>query len=59
MVFLTTQKLDTCDNVARSISVITVVKPTAINEPAAAPEEEQMIMIITKRMWREAGEELV
>jgi hypothetical protein len=56
-----TRKLDTCDNVIRPISVINVVKPTAINEPAPEPEEEQMIMnmIMKKSMWREAGEELV
>jgi len=54
-----TQKLDKCDNVIRPISVITVVKPTAINEPAPASEEEQMILIMTKSMWQDAGEQLV
>jgi len=56
-----TQKFDKCDNVISPLSVITAVKPTAINEPAPAPEGEQiiLIMIMTKSTWREAGEELV
>ena len=48
-----TQKLHTSEKVIRPISEITVVKPTAINEPPPAPEEEQIIMItiMTKSMW--------
>ena len=55
-----TQKLDTCDNVIKPVSLIAVVKPTATNEPGPAPEGQQiMFMITTKIKWHVGGEELV
>jgi hypothetical protein len=50
------QKLDTCDNVIRPISVITIVKPTTIKEPVPAPDEEQMTMIMTTEICGEKQE---